>query len=88
MTGGFYPVSTQFLPSFYPVSISLIGHRLSSDEKILQNDLEHAGYGLPWNIPATVVYNESTTTTYNDCSGTAPCNSPRAILSGNNRFIS
>ncbi len=52
--------------------------------EMLRRDIEHAGYGLPWVIPVSVSYNESTTTTYNDCSGTAPCNSPRAILSGNN----
>lgn len=60
---------------------------------ILRRDLEQAGFGLPWVIPAAVIYDEgsSSTTapipapnTYNDCSGSAPCNPPRAILSGNN----
>lgn len=51
---------------------------------LLRRDLEHAGIGLPWVVPASVAYNESSTTTYNDCSGSAPCNSPRAIISGNN----
>lgn len=59
----------------------------------LRWDLEHAGYGLPWVIPAIVAYNEASSATtsplpapniYNDCSGTAPCNPPRPVLSDNN----
>lgn len=51
---------------------------------MLRRDIEHAGYGLPWIIPSSVAYNEAATTTYNDCSGTAPCNPPRAFVSSNN----
>jgi prepilin-type N-terminal cleavage/methylation domain-containing protein len=46
--------------------------------EILRQDLEHAGYGLPWVIPAAVSYSEASAG-YND----SPSNPPRAILSGN-----
>jgi hypothetical protein len=49
---------------------------------LLRQDIEHAGLGLPWVIPSGIQYNEASTTTYNDCSGTAPCNPPRAFISG------
>lgn len=61
--------------------------------EILRRDIEQAGFGLPWVIPTVVTYQEGSgnTTgtipapnTYNDCSGAAPCNPPRPILSGNN----
>ena len=57
--------------------------------EILRRDLDHAGYGVPWNIPSGVTYSEASSSTvcgsadpstYNDA---AP-NAPRAILSGNN----
>jgi prepilin-type N-terminal cleavage/methylation domain-containing protein len=54
---------------------------------MMRQDLERAGYGLPWIIPATVSYREAagaTSVDYNDCNGSAPCNAPRAIVSGNN----
>ncbi|MCL5024105.1 MAG: prepilin-type N-terminal cleavage/methylation domain-containing protein [Nitrospirae bacterium] len=50
---------------------------------ILRKDIGHAGYGLPWKIPAGVNYLEASTASaalYND----APSSAPRAILSGNN----
>jgi len=50
--------------------------------EILRQDIEHAGYGLPWVIPTGVTYSEASSSpasTYNDAS-----NPPRAILSGNN----
>ncbi len=50
--------------------------------EILRQDIEHAGYGLPWIIPTGVAYSEASSSpasTYNDAS-----NPPRAILSGNN----
>lgn len=53
---------------------------------LFRRDIEHAGFGLPWVLDAGVSYNEATTApanTYNDCSGAAPCNSPKAIVSGN-----
>jgi hypothetical protein len=52
--------------------------------EIFRRDILHAGYGLPWIIPSNIAYNETAGTTYNDCSGSAPCNPPRAILSGDN----
>ncbi len=53
--------------------------------ELLRQDIERAGYGLPWVIPSGVAYNEgNAASTYNDCSGTAPCNPPHQILSGNN----
>jgi prepilin-type N-terminal cleavage/methylation domain-containing protein len=55
--------------------------------EMLRRDLEHMGHGLPWIIPAAVIYGEATGPTaanYNDCNGSAPCNAPRAAISGNN----
>jgi len=49
--------------------------------EILRQNIEHAGYGLPWIIPTGVTYSEASSSpasTYNDAS-----NPPRAILSGN-----
>jgi len=49
--------------------------------EILKQDIEHAGYGLPWVIPSGVTYSEASSSpasTYNDAS-----NPPRAILTGN-----
>jgi len=47
--------------------------------EILRQDLEHAGYGLPWSYPIALTgYGEAAP--YND-TATSP---PRAILSGNN----
>ena len=53
---------------------------------MMRRDIESAGYGLPWVIPATVVYNEAgaEAVAFNDCSAAAPCNPPKAIVSGNN----
>lgn len=57
--------------------------------EILRRDLEHAGFGLPWNIPSNVTYNEASSSIicgtanasyYND----SPSSPPRAIVSGNN----
>jgi len=59
--------------------------------EILRRDTEHAGYGLPRVIPIQVSYNEASATpaqTYNDCSGSAPCSPPRAIVSKNNVSLS
>ncbi len=53
--------------------------------ELLRRDIKHAGYGLPWVIPTIVAYNEAAgapANAYNDCSGVAPCNPPRAIFSG------
>jgi prepilin-type N-terminal cleavage/methylation domain-containing protein len=56
--------------------------------EMLRRDIEHAGLGLPWNIPAGIAYPEASASTtapipapdaYND----APPDAPRAILSGN-----
>jgi len=64
---------------------------------ILRRDIEHAGYGLPWVIPAGITYSAAETfsatpcgtgttanpTTFNDSSP----NAPRAIVSGNNTCL-
>jgi prepilin-type N-terminal cleavage/methylation domain-containing protein len=50
--------------------------------EILRQDIEHAGYGLPWNFQSHINYNEAAAapaSNYND----SPSNLPRAILSGN-----
>lgn len=51
--------------------------------EILRRDIESAGYGLPWNIPASVQYQEAVNSTaagYND----SPSDPPRALLCGDN----
>jgi prepilin-type N-terminal cleavage/methylation domain-containing protein len=51
--------------------------------EILRKDIESAGFGLPWGIPAEVTYSEAASapaSTYND----STANPPRGILSGNN----
>lgn len=57
--------------------------------EIMRYDLGHAGYGLPWVIPAGTTYSEAASatpcgtadpSTYND----SAANPPRAIVSGNN----
>ncbi|MGC9022900.1 MAG: PilW family protein, partial [Dissulfurimicrobium sp.] len=60
---------------------------------ILRNDIEHAGYGLPWSFqnpsaqdPAVINYSEAATNpavAYND----APNGIPRAVVSGDNTGI-
>jgi prepilin-type N-terminal cleavage/methylation domain-containing protein len=60
---------------------------------ILRNDIEHAGYGLPWSFqnpslqnPSVINYSEAATNpaaAYND----APSGVPRAIVSGDNTGI-
>jgi prepilin-type N-terminal cleavage/methylation domain-containing protein len=61
--------------------------------EILRRDIEHAGYGLPWNMPSDTTYTEANSTiicgsanpsNYNDA---AP-NAPRATVSGNNNCTS
>lgn len=56
---------------------------------ILRRDLEQAGFGLPWVIPAAVTYQEGSSatagsipapSTFND----SPANPPRAIMTANN----
>ncbi len=54
--------------------------------EMLRRDIEHAGFGLPWVIPAGVSYsteNNDNAYNYNDWSP----NSPRAIFSGNSLGI-
>lgn len=59
---------------------------------MLRRDLEHAGYGLPWNIPSGTTYSEATSTTvcgsvdpsnYNEATVSSTTNPPRGIVSGN-----
>lgn len=47
--------------------------------EILRRDVEHAGYGLPWNFQTAIAYNEAASGVLND----APSGIPRAILSVN-----
>ena len=47
--------------------------------EILRRDIEHAGYGLPWVIPAGINTYQEAAAGYND----SPSGPPRAILSGN-----
>lgn len=80
-TSLFVPLLTQFKQQAKMAETNIEG---IVGLEIMRRDIQHAGYGLPWVIPTAVAYNEATTTTYNDCSGTAPCNPPRAVVSGNN----
>jgi len=51
--------------------------------EILRQDIEHAGYGVPWFFQSAINYNEAASapaSNYND----SPGNLPRAVLSGNN----
>ena len=49
--------------------------------EVLRADIEMAGYGLPWTLPAGTSYSEAASaTTYND----SPSGVPRAIMSGDN----
>jgi prepilin-type N-terminal cleavage/methylation domain-containing protein len=55
---------------------SIIGLRM------LRYDIEHAGFGLPWEFPTAIAYQEAASapaSTYND----APAQVPRAVLTGN-----
>jgi prepilin-type N-terminal cleavage/methylation domain-containing protein len=55
--------------------------------EILRRDLEQAGFGLPWNIPEGVIYQEAANSpadSYNEVVSGSSTNPPRAILSGNN----
>ena len=57
--------------------------------EILRQDIEHAGYGLPWNFQNAINYNEAMppASTYNDAPDNATAalwhNVPRPIVSGN-----
>jgi hypothetical protein len=49
--------------------------------EVLRTDVEMAGYGLPWTLPAGTNYAEATAaSTYND----SPSGAPHAIMSGDN----
>ncbi|OGW37792.1 MAG: hypothetical protein A2Y97_08745 [Nitrospirae bacterium RBG_13_39_12] len=52
--------------------------------ELLRQDIEHAGYGLPWN--GLIAYSESGSNPFslNDATGSAPYLAPRAIVSENN----
>jgi prepilin-type N-terminal cleavage/methylation domain-containing protein len=55
--------------------------------ELLKRDVEHAGFGLPWNIPDGVTYQEaisSPANNYNETTVSGTTNPPRAILSANN----
>src|SRR4030067_2067505 len=55
--------------------------------ELLRRDIEHAGYGLPWNPTTLPVYSEAddfTDTGHNEIdSNDAPTDPPRGIISGN-----
>ncbi len=51
--------------------------------EILRQDIESAGYGLPWVIPTGVTYTESTAGLPEAAYDDAATNPPRPILSGN-----
>lgn len=47
---------------------------------LLRQDIERAGYGLPWRFPSGFSYSEAASGTLND----APSNPPRGVVSANN----
>ena len=50
--------------------------------ELLRVDIEHAGFGLPWVIPGTVIYAEVGVGNDGDVYNDSPGNPPRAILGG------
>ncbi len=55
--------------------------------ELLKRDLEHAGFGLPWNIPDGLQYQEATSSpgnNFNETTVDGTTNPPRAIFNGNN----
>jgi prepilin-type N-terminal cleavage/methylation domain-containing protein len=78
-SGIFVPLLTQFKQQSKMTETQVEG---IVGLETLRRDIEQAGYGLPWNIPAGVAYQEALAAfpaNYNDL----PANPPRAILSGN-----
>lgn len=61
--------------------------------EVLRQDIDSAGYGLPWTIPSGYSYEEASgagPSFYNDAPVSGPTgtnNNPRAILSGNGRGV-
>jgi prepilin-type N-terminal cleavage/methylation domain-containing protein len=89
-SGIFVPLLTQFKQQSKIAETQI--HGLAGLD-MLRRDMEQAGFGLPWVIPESISYQEASNSTtapipapntYNDCSGSSPCNPPRAILSDNN----
>lgn len=52
--------------------------------EIMRRDIESAGYGLPWNIPAGVSYSGSTLAPIGVAAADSAPNAPRGLVSGNN----
>ncbi len=53
--------------------------------EMLRQDIENAGFGLPWRLSASTVYEEAegvNASVYNDETASAPMNPPRALVSG------
>ncbi len=81
-SGIFVPLLTQFKQQSKMAETQVEG---IVGLETLRRDVEQAGYGLPWNIPAGVAYQEASDAfpgKYND----SPANPPRAILSGNDEI--
>lgn len=53
--------------------------------ELLRQDMEDAGFGLPWRIPGTTTYLEASgavAAAYNDATASPPMNPPRAFVAG------
>ncbi|NWF75073.1 MAG: prepilin-type N-terminal cleavage/methylation domain-containing protein [Nitrospirae bacterium] len=83
-TGIFVPMLTQFKQQS-KIAESNIENIIGLE--LLKRDIEHAGFGLPWNIPVGITYQEASSSpasNYNEPTVSGTTNPPRAILSGNN----
>jgi prepilin-type N-terminal cleavage/methylation domain-containing protein len=83
-TGMFIPLIRQFKQQSTIAETNIEG---TVGLELLRNDIEHAGYGLPWSFQnSNINFNEasiSPAADYNDGSpGFSPANPPRAIMSG------
>jgi prepilin-type N-terminal cleavage/methylation domain-containing protein len=79
-TGMFIPLIRQFKHQSTLAETNIEG---TVGLELLRNDIEHAGYGIPWSFQGSITYNEAITDpakNFND----APHNTPRAVLSTNN----
>ena len=88
MSNVFVPLLTQFKQQSRVAETQIEG---AVGLQILRKDLEQAGFGLPWVIPAAVAFNEGSTTIQgfippanNASVNDATTNPPRAIASINN----
>jgi prepilin-type N-terminal cleavage/methylation domain-containing protein len=82
-TAIFVPLLTQFKQQSRIAESNIEG---MTGLDILRRDIEHAGFGIPWNIPTEMTYSEASSSPasdYNEPTTGGTTNSPRAIFTGN-----